>query len=434
MNSFKNPLTPLITLPVNIDRPIQEIQVELAKFGWLQKVFGRSWLAVKSSPGVFKSVKKKYYPQVWQGFDAEGKPMDLHEVLPNDNIKSQAFFKVNDPINVLEFVLNGNSVMRANVDIIFWFNLKRIDPDIDYPYTELLKGQVLRLLSDMLFSPDSSIEVKNIYEGALNVFKGYDISDIDDQELIYPWGGFRFETEITYREECPTNLYDVPPYLDPGPVDPEPSPIADKLILFFDLEDDTAENELIVNSVPDGENLRGEYDGSEPPSMDPGVIGNGFGTGPDANEFRTGNIGPIPEITFGFFYKPLSEDGGYILCSGNNGDCLTLFVNPDRTINIQRGDAILAVTATPISPPGVFSQIVVTMTDAEVNVYINAVLAGSHVLSQAFDANRWYLNANRQTRFGAGGVYDLIYASDEILTIDEIRTLYNFGDGLNPFL
>lgn len=207
-NSFKNPLVPLITTPVNIDRPIQEIQVELSSLGWLEKSFGRSWLAVKSTQGMFGS-KKITYPHVWQGVDVDGKPLDLHEVMPNDNIKSQSFFKVNDPIKLLEYVPDGDSMMQANVDIIFWFNLKKIDPTIDYPFVELLKGQVLRKLSTMLFSPDSSLKVLNIYEGATNVFKGYDINDLKDQELIYPWGGFRFECEITYREDCPRDVYDL---------------------------------------------------------------------------------------------------------------------------------------------------------------------------------------------------------------------------------
>src|SRR5688572_32323109 len=125
MNSFKNPLIPLIDNPVNIDRPIQEIQVALGAMGWLEKSFGRSWMAVKSSHGFFTD-KKLYYPHVWQGLDDDGKKhKDLLEVLPNDNIKSQCFFKVNDPTTLVEYVPDGDSMLRNNVDIIFWFNLRR---------------------------------------------------------------------------------------------------------------------------------------------------------------------------------------------------------------------------------------------------------------------------------------------------------------------
>lgn len=209
MNSFKNAVIPLISSPVNIDRPIQEIQVALSSLGWIQKIFGRAWLAYKSSQGFFGTNKQILYPHVWQGWTEDDKPKDLLEVLPNDNIKSQVFFKVEEPINFVEFVPNGNSMMRATVSIIFWFNLRRIDPEIDYPFTELLKGQVLRTLADMTFTPDSSLNILRIWEGAANVFRGYDITELKDQELVYPWGGFRFETEITYREDCPSAAYDL---------------------------------------------------------------------------------------------------------------------------------------------------------------------------------------------------------------------------------
>lgn len=205
MNSFKNPLIPLIDNPVNIDRPIQEIQVELGALGWLEKSFGRSWLAVKSSQGIFGD-KKLYYPHVWQGLEK-----DLLEVMPNDNIVSQSFFKVNDPVRVLEYSETSDSMMQANVDLIFWFNLKRIDPSIDYPYVELLKGQVLRAFKNVAFSPDSSLNVVAIHETAANVWRGYNINDLKDQDLIYPWGGFRFELELTFREDCPYDVYSIPP-------------------------------------------------------------------------------------------------------------------------------------------------------------------------------------------------------------------------------
>jgi hypothetical protein len=208
MNKWKSPDVPLISVPVNIDRPIQEIQIALAGLSWLERSFGRSWLALKMLP---TSTGKRivYYPQVWQGFNEEGKPRDMLEVLPNDNIKSQCFFKINDPVTVTEFVPNGDSQMRAILDIIFWFNYKALDDTIDYPFIELLKGQAQRVLAGMSFSPDSFLSIVRIWEGAANVFKGYDMTDVHDYNLVYPWGGFRFECELTYREDCPYNTLEL---------------------------------------------------------------------------------------------------------------------------------------------------------------------------------------------------------------------------------
>jgi len=204
-NKFKNPATPQITTPVNVDRPIQEMQKALGLgLPWLEKSFGRAYPAIKTSQGSFGVQKVLVYPQVWQGVrDFKGTilPLDMFEVLGNDNLKSFCFFKVEDPVNLVEFVLGGDSVFKATVSIIFWFNLRRIDPAIDYPFTEILKGQVIRILESMTFAAWGSGQVLRIWEGPANVFRGYDISILKDQELVYPWGGFRVETELTYQDD-----------------------------------------------------------------------------------------------------------------------------------------------------------------------------------------------------------------------------------------
>lgn len=218
MNSFKNPLTPAIEQPVNLDRPIQEMRTALAGLPWLERAFGRSFNAIKSSPGSFGGKKVLVYPHVWQG---AGK--DLLEVLPNDNLKSYSFFKVEQPIEVLEYVPDGFSIMRARVSIIFWFDLQRIDATINYDFTELLQAEAQRVITSMLFSSGNSVKIEKIWHGAANVFKGYDLNELKDQELIYPRSGFRFETLVTYYENCPINIggYTPPPYDPSGPVDPQ---------------------------------------------------------------------------------------------------------------------------------------------------------------------------------------------------------------------
>jgi len=128
MISFKNPLVPLIVDPVNIDTPIQEMQQALAVgLPWLQKSFGRSWESVKKDT----DGKIWTYPEVWQGPND-----DLMNCMPNDNLKSQSFFRVEEPIQVTQYDFQGFSRMNASVSIIFWFNLQVIDPDLDYRFIE----------------------------------------------------------------------------------------------------------------------------------------------------------------------------------------------------------------------------------------------------------------------------------------------------------
>lgn len=195
MNSFKNPIIPLIADPVNIDRPIQEMQISLAAgLPWLARCFGRSWDSVrKDSAG-----KIWTYPEVWQG-----PATDLLNVMPNDNLDSQVFFKVEEPIQVIEYSAGNYSRMNANVSIIFWFNLKLIDPDLDYRFIELLKGQAQRVITETGCSPEGTFTILRIWEGAQNVFKGYTLDIEQNQDLIHPYGGFRFECGLNFSENCP---------------------------------------------------------------------------------------------------------------------------------------------------------------------------------------------------------------------------------------
>jgi hypothetical protein len=195
MNSYKDPNAPLIANPVNLDRPIQTLQLALAAgLPWLQKAYGRAYESVKRD----QAGNKIIYPQVWQG-----PGLDLLEVMPNDNLVAQSFFKVEDPVEAVEFRPDGFSTMRARVSLIVWFNLQMIDSTIDYSYGEVLKADIQRVLSrSMIFEPGDSIKVLRIWETAKNVFNGYTLTEISDQNLVYPCGGFRFECDLTFIENC----------------------------------------------------------------------------------------------------------------------------------------------------------------------------------------------------------------------------------------
>jgi hypothetical protein len=195
VNSFKNPLVPLIDNPVNIDRPIQEMQQALAAgLPWLAKAFGRSWESSRKDP----DGRIWIYPEVWQGAGE-----DLLNVMPNDNLKSQCFFRVEDPIEVIDYTPDNFNFMKADVSIIFWFDLRVIDPDLDFRYTELLKGMTQRILTETSLSASGTFQIRRTWENADNVFRGYTIDKTRNQELIHPYAGFRFECDLFFYENCP---------------------------------------------------------------------------------------------------------------------------------------------------------------------------------------------------------------------------------------
>lgn len=189
----------MIADPVNVDRPIQELQQALAALPWIEKSFGRAFDSYKVVDG-----RPYIYPQVWQG---PGK--DLLEVMPNDNLKSQVFWRLEDPIAVVEYVPDGYSQMRASVSGIFWFKYTDIDDTLNYPFIELLKGSAQRAITTALLT-DSSVEITRIWEGADNVYRGYTLDKIAKQELVYPFGGFRIDCDLTFLENCPDAVYGLP--------------------------------------------------------------------------------------------------------------------------------------------------------------------------------------------------------------------------------
>lgn len=192
--SYKNPSTPLIPSPVNLDRPIQALQQEFAnELIWLEKSFGRTWLAYKKRNG-----RDFFYPAGWAGQNE-----DQHNLLCNDNLDSYSFFKIEDPQDVLEYVPFQKNRICLNVNIIFWLHLERVDPTATYRNTEVYKVQITDVIKNFVFPESATLEILSIYEEARNIYRGYTIALIDNQVLTYPHVGFRFECRLCYKEDCP---------------------------------------------------------------------------------------------------------------------------------------------------------------------------------------------------------------------------------------
>jgi ferredoxin-fold anticodon binding domain-containing protein len=80
----------------------------------------------------------------------------------------------------------------------FGFNLKRIDPNKDYVFTEQLKHEV-----EVILKANKWIKTIDSYvdEKVDDVFEGYTI-DPDSKYLMYPYSGFRFNCTVAYPEDA----------------------------------------------------------------------------------------------------------------------------------------------------------------------------------------------------------------------------------------
>lgn len=177
--------------PVLLDSVIQDIQAGLLfKLPWLNNAFGRAFKI--EEPTV--DGKSKKFPAVYITAS------EYESVFPDDVRGNYSFFEMSDPTEV-DYSLRLPNI-KANGFLIFWFNTLSIYPDNNRLYIEDIKFDILKAISTIAMSPGNRIQVLNIYEKPENIFKGYDISQINSQYLMQPYYGLKFEIELTTKALC----------------------------------------------------------------------------------------------------------------------------------------------------------------------------------------------------------------------------------------
>ena len=189
---------PIIANAVMLDAIIGEIQQGLIdNITWLNAAFGRCQRLVKQING-----KKIITPNVYcGGWNGHG-PNDYIEVSPDSKIGNFSFFEVDDP-QTIDSAPWGREI-KAPFGLIVWFDLTRVYNSQTNRNTELLKAEILRVLNGRAgwHLRNGRIVISQIYERAENIYKGYNLSEIDNQFLMHPFGGFRFEGILEFEELC----------------------------------------------------------------------------------------------------------------------------------------------------------------------------------------------------------------------------------------
>lgn len=193
---------PVIKNPVMLDRVIGQIQDGLvAKIPWLDVAFGRSQRLTKMMNG-----KRIVTPNVFcGGWNGHGEN-DYIEVSPDSQIGNFSFFEIEDPqtIDAGPWARSFNT----SFSLVVWFDLTRVYGEASNRNTEYLKAQILYLLNGRYgwHLDKGRITVNRIYERAENIYRGYSLSEIDNQFLMHPYGGFRFDGILEFDELCITEL------------------------------------------------------------------------------------------------------------------------------------------------------------------------------------------------------------------------------------
>jgi hypothetical protein len=94
--------------------------------------------------------------------------------------------------------------LKAPFSLVVWFDLRRVEKVMNLPdqrNTERVKEQILSVL-ETAFPKKGSVTIQRIYERAENVFDGFTLDEVQNQFLMSPFAGFRFQGELIVTNDC----------------------------------------------------------------------------------------------------------------------------------------------------------------------------------------------------------------------------------------
>ena len=181
--------------PHLFDRLISELEDSLyANLTWLNNVYGRCERLVKVVDG------RNFYSANWYK-----KGNDYVLLAPDEGLGNFAFFTLSEPTNLETYYQGDNTYCKTDFNLIVWVDVRTIN---QYRDTEAIKEEILKVLNGKTHSRMGRFYINRIWERAENVFRDFDYEEIDNQFLMHPFAGFRFEGEMEIQTECviPTSI------------------------------------------------------------------------------------------------------------------------------------------------------------------------------------------------------------------------------------
>lgn len=179
-----------VSNPALFDRCICSLQDGLVKeLPWLDHCFGRVERLVKETNGM-----KRYTPNIYLGKD------EYLLLLPDQGLGNFCYFVMDDPQDV-QWNVGERSRLQSTFSLVVWVDMRTVEDD-DTRNTEAVKAQILRALNGGIWVRSGSIRIENIYSRAENVFNGFTLDEVENQFLMSPFAGWRFEGTMMVNDEC----------------------------------------------------------------------------------------------------------------------------------------------------------------------------------------------------------------------------------------
>lgn len=190
---------PIMDNAIMIDKVFGNIQTALVEnLKWLDVAFGRAQKITKMTA----AGKRIVTPNVYCGNFLRD-TNDYIEVSPDSHIGNFSFFLVEDP-QTIAWSVAQQVKQKVPFSLIFWFDLRKVFHKYAYRNTEYLKAEILELLNGRTgwLLRNGSIEINKCYEQAQNIYRGFTLDEIDNQFLMHPFAGFRFDGVLSVKTPC----------------------------------------------------------------------------------------------------------------------------------------------------------------------------------------------------------------------------------------
>lgn len=235
---------PILPAPILVDAMIAELQqVLVSNLGWLDAAFGRSQKLTRKTSSGRTVVVPNVFCGGWNGHGEN----DYIEVTPDSKIGNFCFFEVNDPENV-EWAYRELMDIETPFSLIFWFDTRRVFGEASNRDISHLKNDILTLLNGrngLVLHSGGRLRINRIYERAENIYRGYTLSEIDNQYLMHPFAGLRFDGVIKMHQPCEDGGQTVRLY-DTSDADVVPGDVVEGVVAYG------ANGRIVGTLVPSG--------------------------------------------------------------------------------------------------------------------------------------------------------------------------------------
>lgn len=186
-----NPQPITITTPALLDAACNAVALAMRdSLTWLDNAYGRAVKRERMQDG-----QRVIYPAIYAGGG------EYLRLFPDEHLGNFCWMDVQDGYSV-DWIARKYWRVRATAGLIVWFDLRSVYPSTyDSNTEENVKSAVLGALRSAL-SPALRFTVSRAWDRSENIFRGYSLSEVDNQFMMRPYGCFRLDGELVYETAC----------------------------------------------------------------------------------------------------------------------------------------------------------------------------------------------------------------------------------------